>query len=295
MTLDGRRLHYFVTVAEAGSLGRAAALLHVAQPALTRQIRLLEEDVGVALMRRTSRGMVLTPAGQVYCDSARKLLADARHAASTAVLAARGDLGHLRLGFSEIYAWHPQVLDALQHYRQQSPGVTFTIEAMLSGAVTQRLLGGQLDLAVVYAGTLLDDGSLQSRLWITDEYRLAVNANSALARKPPKHLRELADEDFIFFRRDESPQMHDMIIHHFHQRGYSPRIVQEGTSHHTAMTLVAAGLGCSVLPLAAQVSMPANIRLVAVADMQLYTPIHLVWRRDNPSPLIGRFAQHLLG
>jgi len=293
MHFDGKRLHYFVTVADTGSLGRAAEVLHVAQPALSRQMRLLEDEVGAPLMERTPRGMVLTAAGQAFYLSARRLLDDGHAAVHRARLAASGNLGHLRVGFSEIYLWHPQVLAALQAYRSQSPGVTFTVEAMLSGAIAERVRDGHLDLALAYRNQADDDSSLHSRPWLVDEYRLVVHRDSALARRPPRRLADLNGEDFILFRRDQSPRMHDTIIHHFHQRGFSPHIVQEGTTHYTVLALVAAGLGCSVMPVSAAARMPAGVKMLPVPDMQLLTPIHAVWHRDNFTPVVQRFVDLL--
>lgn len=295
MELDGRRLHYFVTVADTGSLGRAAEVLHIAQPALSRQVRLLEEAVGTPLMERTARGMVLTPAGRAYYQSARRLLDDAAGAAQRAQAAARGDVGHLRVGFSEIYAWHPDVLRALHTYRQESPGMTFLVEAMLSGVVTERVLDGHLDLALAYTGTLEADGPLQSLPWMVDEYRLAVHADSPLARRLPRRLAELEGEDFVLFRRDQSPRLHDLMIHHFHQRGFSPRIVQEGTTHYTVLGLVAAGLGCSIVPGSAEQRLPPGVKLLRVPDLALRIPVDLVWRRAHPTPAIQRFVALLRG
>ncbi len=296
MYLDGRRLHYFVTVARVGSLGRAAEVLHVAQPALTRQMRLLEEEVGVPLMERTTRGMVLTPAGRVYLHRVQRLLDDGVAATAQAQGAAQGDVGHLSLGFSELYAWHPQVLHALQTYRRQSPGVTFTIEASLSGVVTERVLGGRLDMALAYVGTEPAHSPLQGVPWMTDDYLLAVHADTALATRPPQHLADLNGEDFIMFRRDQSSRLHDLMIHHFHQRGFSPRITQEGTTHYTVLGLVAAGLGCTIIPasIAAQ-RLPPGVRLLQVPDLDIRVPMHLVWRRDNHGPVIQRFADLLCG
>ena len=132
MTFESRRLHYFITVADTGSLGRAAEVLHVAQPARSRQIRLLEEAVGVSRLERSARGMTqtltLTLARAAYCQSARRLLEDGRAASLHAIRVAGGDIGDLRLGFAEAYAWHPDVLRALRQYRDECPaGVTFTV------------------------------------------------------------------------------------------------------------------------------------------------------------------------
>lgn len=295
MHIDGRRLHYFVTIADLGSLGRAAQVLHIAQPALSRQLRLLEEEIGTPLMERKARGVTLTPAGESYYQSARSLMSQGLAASARAVHAAKGDLGHLNLGFSEIYAWHEDVLRALQTYRRDSPGVTFTIEALLSGAVTQRVLDGQLDLALAYTGRLAEDGPLATAHWMEDSYLLALHEDSALARRPPRQLADLNDEDFILFRRDQSPRLHDLMIHHFYQHGFSPRIVQEGTTHYTVLGLVAAGLGCSVIPASAERRLPPGVKLIAVSDLDIRMPISLVWRADNPSPLIPRFVELLCG
>lgn len=294
MYLDGRRLHYFLTVAKVGSLGRAAEVLHIAQPALSRQIRLLEEEIGVALMERSARGMQLTAAGRAYRQSAQRLLDDGAAAAVRAQGAAKGDVGHLSLGFSELYAWHPEVLSALRTYRRESPGVTFTIEAMLSGVVTERVLGGQLDMGLAYIGAIESQSPLQHVPWMTDDYLLAVHETSPLARHPPSCLADLNAEDFIMFRRDQSPRLHDLMIHHFHQRNFSPRITQEGTTHYTVLGLVAAGLGCTIIPASvAEQRLPPGVCLLRVTDFDIRMPIHLVWRRDNHTPVIQRFADLL--
>jgi DNA-binding transcriptional LysR family regulator len=293
MYIDGRRLHYFVTIADLGSLGRAAQVLHIAQPALSRQLRLLEDEVGTPLMARAARGMTLTAAGQSYYQSARTLINDGLAASARAVRAAQGDVGHLNLGFSEIYAWHADVLRALQTYRRDSPGVTFTIEALLSGAVTQRVLDGKLDMALAYTGLLPKDSPLVAAHWMEDHYLLAVHEDSALAHRPPRQLADLNAEDFILFRRDQSPRLHDLMIHHFYQHGFSPRIVQEGTTHFTVLGLVAAGLGCTVMPASAGSRLPPGVKLMPVPDLDIRMPINLVWRRDNPSPMIQRFVELL--
>ena len=296
MHIDGRRLHYFITVADQGSLGRAAEVLHIAQPALTRQIRLLEEAVGVQLMTRTTRGMVLTAAGQTYYKSARRLIDDAEAANKQAIRTARGATGLFRIGFSEIYAWHPDVLEALRTYRTQSPEVIFKVEATLSGVAIQRVMDGHLDLALAFVGELAEGSPLESRHWMTDTYLLAVHDSSPLAKKPPDKLAELSNEELIFFRREQSPLLYDLMIHHFHERNFLPRIMQEATSHNTALGLVAAGLGCTVIPRSvAQQRLPEGVCLVTVPDLDVQMQVDLVWRRDQETPVVQRFADLLCG
>ncbi len=299
MTLNGRQLQYFVTIADSGSLGRAAQELHIAQPALSRQMRLLEELVGARLLERTARGMRLTPAGQSYYQSARQLLNDNLMATTQALRVSQGEFGQLRLGFSEIYAWHPDVLSALRTYRRDCPEVSFTIEAMLSGVVIQRVLDGQLDAALAFTGDLAKDSPLDCKPWIVDRYLLAIHEDSELAhwssqRLAKLKLADLNEQDFIMFRRDQSPRLHDLMIHHFYQQGFSPRVVQEGTTHYTVLGLVAAGLGCAIVPASAVGRLPTGVKLIAVSDLDIRMQINLVWRKDNASPLIQRFAKILI-
>ncbi len=299
MSLNGRQLQYFITIADSGSLGRAAQVLHIAQPALSRQIRLLEESVGTSLMERTAQGMRLTPAGKAYYGSARQLLNDDLIATAHALRVSNGAFGQLRLGFSEIYAWHPDVLSALRAYKRDSPDVSFTIEAMLSGVVVQRVMDGQLDVALAFTGDLAKDSPLDCQPWRVDQYLLALHEESALAKWSSKRLdklklADLNEQDFIMFRRDQSPRLHDLMIHHFYQQGFTPRVVQEGTTHYTVLGLVAAGLGCAIVPASAAGRLPMGVKLIAVSDLDIRMPINLVWRKDNNSPLIQRFAKILI-
>jgi DNA-binding transcriptional LysR family regulator len=293
MYLDGRRLHYFITVADLGSLGRASEVLHVAQPALSRQIRLLEEQVGVPLMERTARGMALTPAGRAYCQSARQLIdqGQRRFRAGNAGgpgprrAPAPGHLGNLCLA--------PGCVAHAADVPAREPGGHLPDRGHAVRRGDERVLDGHLDLALATTGPLPADGPLVSAPWLVDEYRLAVNTASPLYRRPPRRLADLNGEDFVLFRRDQSAYLHDLMIHHFHQRGFSPHVVQEGTTHYTVLGLIAAGLGCSILPASAGQRLPPGVRLLRVPDLQLHVPVHLVWRQDRHTPVIQRFAELL--
>jgi DNA-binding transcriptional LysR family regulator len=131
---------------------------------------------------------------------------------------------------------------------------------------------------------------------MTDTYLLAVHEASPLAKKPPKKLAELADEDFVFFRRNQSPLLYDLMIHHFRERNFSPHITQEATSHNTALGMTAAGLGCAVIPRSvAQQRLPQGVCLLSIPDLSLRMPVNLIWRRDQDTPVIQRFADLLCG
>lgn len=160
----------------------------------------------------------------------------------------------------------------------------------------QRVIEGHLDLAIAFTGKPLEDSPLQARRWMTDTYLLAVHDASPMARKPPKKLAEVSGEKFVFFRREPSPRLYDLMIHHFHERHFSPHVTQEATSHNTALGLVAAGLGCTVIPRSVvQQRLPEGVCLLEIPDLDEQMQVNLVWRRDQDTPVIERFADLLCG
>lgn len=295
MAADLRRLHYFVTIADLGSLVRAAEVLHVAQSALTRQLRLLEEEVGTALMTRGARGVALTPAGDAYCGCARRLLADHAAAKTQALRASAGDVGLLRLGTSDMYPWHPRFTQALRAYRRRHPGVAFHIESVLSGEVVEQVVSGRLDLALAYVAPLARDSLLDVRKWIDEPLCLAVDAQSKWARRPPRRLADLHDQTFVAFPPGQSPHLHQLLVQHLRQRGLSPRTVHEGQTPNIVLGLVAAGMGYALVPESLGLHLPPDVVAVAVPDLDLRVPISLVSRADDRAPALQRFVAALQG
>ncbi len=293
MASDLRRLAYFVTIADVGSLARAADVLHVAQSALTRQLRLLETELGLELMLRGAKGVRLTPAGYAYYQRARVLLADHAAAKKEAVRAASGDAGQLRIGTSDMYPWHPRFTAALRAYHRQSPGVAFGIEAVHSGEAVERVLRERLDMAIAYVGPQASDSLLEVSTWIDDGLMLAVPQGSRLLAQPPQRLADLQDEDFVAFPRAQSPHLFELLTRHLRQRGYSPRSVHEGQTPNTVLGLVAAGLGFSIVPTSLGNYLPPGVAALPVPDLDLRVPIGIVRRADNLSPILARFVDLL--
>jgi DNA-binding transcriptional LysR family regulator len=295
MASDLRRLAYFVTISDLGSLARAADVLHVAQSALTRQLRLLEAELGLPLMVRSAKGVRLTPAGYSYYQSARALLGDHAAAKQKALHAASGDAGLLRIGTSDMYPWHPLFTSALRAYRSQSAGVAFSIEAVHSGEAGERILAERLDMALAYVGPQVSDALLEVSTWIHEGLILAVPEDSPLLAQPPRRLAELQDQDFVAFPRAQSPHLFELLTRHLRQRGCEPRSVHVGQTPNTVLGLVAAGLGFSIVPMSLGNYLPPGVAALPVPDLDLKVPISIVRRADNPSPILARFVGLLKG
>jgi len=290
--VDLDRLENFVTVVEAGSIGRAATMLHIAQPALSRQMQLLEEEVGLILLERLPRGVRLTPGGQEFLTGARRLLKDSKQIVENAVRASQGEVGNLAVGVSEFYAYHPDVLATIRDYMSDYPGIRFRLAPLLSGDVVQQIDGGLLDGGFVFSSPK-QTPTLDTLPLLKEKLLLAVSTTSGLARQRRCVLSMLHGTDLILVPREQSPWFFDFLIHVLHSRGVVPRVTLEGGNHSAVLALVAAGLGSALVPATARFAAPPDVTLLEVDDLDVEISIDFVWQRENRSPTLARFVDRL--
>ncbi len=283
--MELRHLRYFVAAAEEENFGRAAQRLNLAQPALSRQIRDLERELGVALFDRIGRGVRLSAAGAAFLEDARRVLAATRGAAEHARAVGLGEAGTLRLGLLDSAAWGGEVPTALARFRRAHPAVRLELTAANSVSQTAAIEAGQLD-----AGFLYRQGALPAGL-----VRRPVREDRLLAALPRGHrlaagratLRasDLADEPFVWFARAVAPTYFDRAMAAFATAGLVPRVVQEGESDSVMLSLVSAGVGVSLVNSVARWRRPQGVVLREVADLDLALRLDLVWRAP-PAPAL---------
>jgi DNA-binding transcriptional LysR family regulator len=238
--MELRHLRYFVAVAEAGSVSRAAARLHLTQPALSRRIRDLERDLGVELFDRIGRRIELTAQGEDLLHRSRDLLAGAEALADRARALVTGDAGILRLGAT------PQMLesvlaDFLAHHRRAHPATEVHLLEDGGLELLRRLERGDIHLAVSIPG----DGMHHRTLFPARILAVMAPAHR-LARRPVLELTALEGEPLLLLRREfGSRQWFDGACQVAHLR---PRVVLESGSAHTLAALARTGHGIAVLP-----------------------------------------------
>lgn len=291
--MELRHLRYFVAVGEEQHYGRGAQRLRVAQPALSRQIQDLEEEVGFKLFDRLSRGVKLSTAGKLFLEEARRILQQVDDATKRAKRVASGQSGTLRAGFIESMSWHGVVPDSFRQFRERQPDAELQIEPLSSLEQIQAVRSGRLD-----AGFLFTIANIERELAQLDialvNLMLAVPRGHPLAKSKALRLRDLSSASFIWFPRRESPLFYDRLMHACFRGGLkSPRIVQEGLNEATILSLVSCGLGVAFVSSATRWRCPESVVLVSVADLKLPLPFALVWRKDNDSPLLARFVENV--
>jgi DNA-binding transcriptional LysR family regulator len=291
--IDLRRLRAFAVIADEGHVTRAAARLGMQQPPLTRLLQSLEAELGVVLMQRTPRGVRPTAAGAVLLDEAHAILARADGLAEVVRRAARGETGRLAIGFTGSAALHPFVPAALRAFREELPAVALTLEEAGTGELVEALLQGRLDAAFVRTtirsvpGLAIDD--------ILDEAMIvALPAGHPLAggAGTPLRLSRLEQEAFILYRRPTGPGLHDAIMAACRSAGFSPDVVQEAPRLTATLSLVAAGLGLSIVPASMRsLNVGGVVYRTLSASTGFMAPIHLATRREDPSAVLARFRE----
>jgi DNA-binding transcriptional LysR family regulator len=285
MDIDARLWRAFTTVAEELHYSRAAERLHITQPALSRQIRDLERALGVRLFDRTSRRVALSQAGQAVLGQARRALTESDRALRLARLAARGECGELTISVlpAVTLALLPAILRA---YRDTHPAIGVTITEGLDDEQLAALAAGRADAGFLRPAAAPPGIQLQTLL--TEPVVAALPADHHLARHDRLALAELAGEPFMFFPRHRSTLAYDEFIASCRAAGFSPAIVQEATGI-SALGLVAAGLGVTVLAASYQALSLPGVRLIPLLGHQL--TLQIAWAASNTNTALPGFLQ----
>jgi DNA-binding transcriptional LysR family regulator len=279
-------LRYFVAVAEELHFGRAARRLGMAQPPLSRQIRALEAELGARLLERTKRHVALTAAGAVLLEEARRLLAQAERVVEAVHRAARGQTGRLAVGFvgSATYGLLPEIL---RRFHRRFPEVALTLAEMGSPMQLRALGERRIDVGFLRPAAL--DATLVGRVVQREPLLVALPAGHRLAKVEGIRLEDLASEPFVMFPREPRPSYGELLIGYCVAAGFSPRVAQETNEMQTALSLVAAGIGVTLVPASVRSVRRANVVYKPLGEKGPVTELTVVHRREDDSAALGAF------
>ena len=292
--MEIRQLRYFVAVAESEHVTRAAEALRVAQPAISRQIRLLEQELRVELFVRRNKRLSLSPAGRELMRDARRILAEVGALRARAHHLSLGTGGTLRICYSEASAWIGQVPDAIRIYRTARPGIDVALTPLEYPAQLDALESDSTDLAFLY-GPPPNPHDFEVLAVRHETLVLAMTATHRLANAPRIRLRDLTDEPFVWIARKKNNVYHAALLDACRAGGLTPYIVQETTSRATLLSLIASGLGVGFMLSSIVDHNPPGLRFRKVADLNLCVTLSLCWRRDHPAPAVRAFVDTVRG
>ena len=289
LIMDFKALRYFSVLAEELHFGHAAKRLHISQPPLSRQLGKLEHELGVKLLFRTKRQVSLTPAGQVFLEEVRGILASVNEAANAARRAGRGEIGRLTVGFfiGATYSLLPKIL---HRFQIQSPGVRLILQEMELTQVPQALVSGEIDVGILRPP--VSYSTIETEVLLREPFVAAVPENGKFSSKKQLQLKELAEEPFVMFSPGPSV-LYSQIMSACYKAGFRPRIVQEARHPETLLGLVRSGAGIALVASSVQMrGSGGGVVFKKITGPLPMTEIAIAWRHKNPSPLLLSFIKN---
>ena len=295
--MDITQLRAFLAVAEELHFRRAAERLHMAQPPVTRTIKLLERELGTTLFDRNTRSVALTPAGRALLEPAREVMEALRRATEAARSAERGEVGLVRIAFAGV-STHPLVATLARHVRSCRPGIELELSSQnFALSAIQKLAKRETDIALG-RWDVVPQG-IGAQVVMTDSLVLAVPATHRLAGHAEVGFAELEGERFVSLPVHEGSVLIDRLRQLAQAHRFVPDVAQVAPDTQTALALVSAEVGCSLTlaSVAANLNDPHVMFVpVAAAEAGDLPDVHLraAWRQDEQGPAVRAVLDILL-
>lgn len=278
------QLRCFTAVATELNFRRGAERLNMTQPPLSRQIQLLEHQLGVRLLERTKRSVRLTPAGRAFLPEAEELLRRAQTVALAARRVATGDAGSVAIGFvaGAIYRLLPRIVAAA---RALLPDIDLVLKEMTTIEQLEALASRRIDLGLVRPA--LDRRGLEGECVVSEPFVVAVPQHHPLAARRRLTLAMLAGQPLITYSPSDWQPFYELLAGAFRMAGVTPRFIQFLGSTHAILALVNTGMGLALVPQSASRLQFEQVAFRPVGlDPGVRAELHLVWRGENDNPAL---------
>lgn len=284
--LNLRQLSYFIAIAEEGQITRAAKKLHMAQPPLSQQLKLLEESLGTVLFERTGRNIELTEAGKVLYQRAQKLLQDVDDTSKEIQEIGMGLSGTLSIGSVETNFFH--LSRRLRPFHEQYPNVQFRLFSGDSYRLANRLREREIELAIIQLPLNLDD--FHSIPLPADQF-VFVTQEDGIERKSIS-LEEISKLPLMVLYRESGEGLYEMIVNAFKLRGLEPNIIFQCPDPTMLLSLVYSGVASGILPKSSLISYPIEgVKAIDIEHHPIESESAVIWLKDA---YLSKSARHLL-
>ncbi len=280
-------MRYVVAVAKEQSFSRAAETLHVAQQAVSQQVRLVEESLGIQLFERTNRGVAITPTGEVFVQEARRTLNAADRVAPRAQAAARGEAGTLRIAYTlaTVYETLPALLDALA---TEQPELKLRPREVFGIDVEELVQDERFDLAL--APRMALGRGLDHRAIRREDFAVVVAEDHPLSGREQVTPAEFAGEALQVWPREMSPGYYDAVLAACRAAGFEPKVAEQAAGS-TVWGDIARGNGFGLVVASLRLQLPAGLRLVGLAPPVPTLTIDLIWSAERRTPGVDRLLE----
>jgi DNA-binding transcriptional LysR family regulator len=285
--MELRHLRYFVVVAEEQNVTRAAERLHVSQPPLSRQIRDLEQELGVILFRRTAKSVALTEAGKIFLNEARAVLLRSEQAVQTVRAVAAGERGQLRVGYAPSLTVE-LLPKALRAFERECPGVRITLHDLSTEECVQRFAARKLEVALTVRPSTTSMRGLVFEKLTSYPLCCAVSVTHPLAGKRSVTVAQFHKERILGYSKEDYPEYHDFIARLFHPLPFNPANVEEYDSATSLITAVEAGRGVALVSTSMKCLTGPRVKLLPIKPTLPPIVVGAISVKPPP-PLVARF------
>lgn len=288
--IELRHFVYFLTVAEELHFRKAAEKLFITQPGLSKQIKQMEQELGVALFTRDNKKVRLTAAGAYLKGESTKWISQLEKMKRQVNLIGRGELGEVRIGFLGSAMQHviPKLLLNLQ---KAFPEVHASLDELSNNAQIEAVLKDKLDIGFVRLEKV--PPTLALRPVFKDTFSLVVSPSLGLDTHNFKGLHQVKDVPFILFSRAYSPFYYETVLSICDDAGFKPKVSHKSVHAHTIFKLVENGLGIAIVPTALQNGFDMNVRFLELKKIKQRALLSAVWKSDNRNPILTSCLQFL--
>jgi DNA-binding transcriptional LysR family regulator len=284
--MELRHLRYFQAVASELSFSRAAQRLHMAQPPLSRQIRQLEEEVGATLIDRAARPLQLTPAGRFFFDQSVHVLERIEEVCEATRRIAAGKRAWFGIGFvpSMLYGLLP---DLVHRFRATAQGVEVGLMELTTVQQAEALEAGRIDVG--FGRIALENDAIACEAIVEEPLVAALPARHRLLSARRLDLRRLATEPLVLYPARTRPSFGDQVLQMFRARDLVPTVAMEVNEMQTAIGLVAAGVGVTLVPASVQRLHRDDVAYRPLADADAVSPVLMYFRTEDRSVHLAHF------
>ncbi|AGA76499.1 LysR substrate-binding domain-containing protein [Echinicola vietnamensis] len=288
--MELRQVKYFLVLAEELHFRKAAERLFIVQPALSKQIKLLEEELGTALLKRDKRNVQLTAAGEYFQKETKAIIDQLELIKSHTRLVQEGEKGEIRIGYvgSCIHTFLPDVLTEMH---QSHPHIQTYLNEMTSRTQLEAIKNGELDIA--FLRNPYPQPQYGSQLVYREPFSIVLPQNHPIGPENFKEMAQLATEEFILPTQADGELYYRLQLSICEDSGFSPHIAHETVHGHTVLNLVDHGLGITFLPSSFKNVSNAAVKFIPLPDIPQKAEITALWNKENPNPSLQKLLRFI--
>lgn len=284
--MEIRKLQSFQVLAGELHFRKAAEKLYISQPALSRQIRELEDELGVRLLDRDNRNVQLTQAGQYLQKASEEIDNHLQKILRNIQLISKGDEGELKIGFVGS-AMHLIIPQALVKLSRRFPGIHTSLQELGNNAQINAVQGNKIDVGFVRTEHFPSEVATQ--VVLEENFSLVLPRDHWLSKRKFKDLSQLHNERFILFGNSYSQDYYDLMLSIFSDHHFSPEVSHRSVHAPTIFKLVESHLGVAVVPTSLTTGFDLDIKFIELSSIRQKTCLYMIWNKDRKDPMLQKF------